>query len=168
MKVFSIQNYQIDEIDKVIISKLQKGIEVTSRPYLDLATSLEITEEEICERLKKMHEVGFVRKIAVATNQYKLGYVYNAMTVWKVDEKYLDRVGEKFSQLGFVSHCYERPLVKDIWNYNLFAMIHARSEVDLEEKIQKMKAVSFDYCNEMDFLVSTEILKKTGIRLKDI
>lgn len=168
MKNFEIKNYAHDEIDLAIIKSTQAGLEICERPYLKLATDLGISEDEICSRLSKMHQVNFVRKNAVATNHYKLGYTFNAMTVWEIKEGKLDTVGLLFKDLGFASHCYERPKIPPYWNYNLFAMVHAQSSEQMDAQIAKMKKVADGYFDKMDKIVSTEILKKTGIRLKDI
>lgn len=168
MVSFTIENYHLDEVDKKIIERVQRGLEITSRPYLKLSNELDISEIEICERLEKMYKVGFVRKNAIATNHYKLGYCLNAMTVWNVKEESLDLVGNKFKELGFASHCYERPKIPPEWNYNLFAMIHARNDNELQMQLIKMKEAVSDYVIDMDLIVSTKILKKTGIRLKGI
>jgi len=167
-KNFEIQNYEHDEVDLAIIKSTQMGIEVCARPYFNLAKELGVSEDEICRRLEKMYQVNFIRKNAIATNHYKLGYVLNAMTVWEIKDGYLDTVGEKFKSLGFASHCYERPKIPPHWNFNLFAMVHARNIEQMDSQIQMMKSVAQGYFLEMDKIISTEILKKTGIRLKDI
>lgn len=168
MNKFEIKNYDHDEIDLEIIRSTQVGLPLCERPYLELAQKLNLTEEEVCRRLEKMYEVSFIRKNAIATNHYKLGYVYNAMTVWEIEEEQIARVGEIFKELGFASHCYERPKIPPRWNYNLFAMIHARSAEEMTLQIEKMKSAASGNYIKMDKIVSLEILKKTGIRLKDI
>lgn len=167
-KNFEIQNYEHDDLDLAIIKSTQTGIEICTRPYLKLAEDLGVSEDEICRRLEKMYQVNFIRKNAIATNHYKLGYVLNAMTVWEIKEGYLDTVGEIFKSLGFASHCYERPKIPPHWNFNLFAMVHAKNVEQMESQIQIMKSEAEGYFIEMDKIISTEILKKTGIRLKDI
>ena len=165
---FEIQNYNHDEIDLEIIRSTQVGLSLCERPYLELAQKLSLTEEEVCRRLEKMYEVSFIRKNAIATNHYKLGYVYNAMTVWEIEEEQIALVGDIFKRLGFASHCYQRPKIPPHWNYNLFAMIHARSAEEMAAQIEKMKVAASGHFLKMDKIVSIEILKKTGIRLKDI
>lgn len=167
-KNFEIQNYKHDDLDLAIIKSTQTGLEICTRPYLKLAEDLGVSEVEICRRLEKMYQVNFIRKNAIATNHYKLGYVLNAMTVWEIKEGYLDTVGEIFKSLGFASHCYERPKIPPHWNFNLFAMVHAKNVEQMESQIQIMKSEAEGYFIEMDKIISTEILKKTGIRLKDI
>lgn len=166
MEDFKVVGIELDELDKRIILLTQEGLEISDRPYLKVASELNISEEEICLRLKKMYEVGFVRKNAIATNHYKLGFVFNAMTVWNIEENELDDVGAVFRELGFISHCYERPKLLPEWNFNLFAMVHGRTEEEVAEKVEIMKRNIRGKYNEMDLIYSTRILKKTGIRLK--
>lgn len=166
MKEFKVAGIDLDELDKRIILLTQEGLEVCARPYLKLAHELNISEEEVCSRLKKMSAVGFIRKNAIATNHYKLGFTFNAMTVWDVYEQSLDSVGLIFKELGFVSHCYERPVIRPDWNFNLFAMVHGKSEIEITDKVEKMKTSILGKYNNMDLIYSTKILKKTGIRLK--
>lgn len=167
MRDFTISGYDCDEIDRKLILLTQNGLEVTSRPYLRIAQALGISETEVVNRLQKMAAVGFIRKNAIATNHYKLGFTFNAMTVWDIQDENLKNMGEAFRQLGFISHCYERPRMLPLWSYNLFAMIHGTNEKEIEEKIALMKNAIEHKFKKMDILLSTEILKKTGIRLKD-
>lgn len=167
MKPFEINGLTCDEIDKKIILLTQEGLEITSRPYLSVANSLGISEAEVTARLKKMSDVGFIRKNAIATNHYMLGYVANAMTVWDIDDLKLADVGIAFKNLGFISHCYERPRLLPEWTFNLFAMVHGKSTEEVEQKVKLMKEAIGRQFNSMDLIYSTQILKKTGIRLKD-
>lgn len=167
MKNFEISGYECDEVDRKLILLTQNGLEVVSRPYLSVAEALGISEADVVARLQKMSEVGFIRKNAIATNHYKLGFTFNAMTVWDIEDESLKLIGEAFRKLGFISHCYERPRMQPLWNYNLFAMIHGTNEREIEEKIALMKNAIEDKYKQMDILLSTEILKKTGIRLKE-
>jgi len=167
VKDFEVTGLKLDEMDKKIVLLLQEGISVTERPYLELANQLGVAEDEIVERLKAMKSVGFIRKNAVATNHYKLGYTANAMSVWDVDPEKLEQAGLLFKELGFVSHCYERPKFAPEWDYNLFAMVHGKSKEEVNEKIETMKKTIQGLFRKTDLIYSTKILKKTGIRLKE-
>lgn len=167
MEDFNIEGFELTEIDKKLILLTQEGIELSKRPYLSIASKLNITEQEVVDRLTKMKEVGFVRKNAIATNHYKLGYKFNAMSVWEINDDSIDKVGKLFNELGFVSHCYERPKLLPIWKYNLFAMVHGKTLEEVESKVAMMKLKISGLYKTNDLLFSTEILKKTGIRLKD-
>lgn len=166
MDIFKIHNYDLDQTDKDLIILTQDGLPICEHPYLEISKKLSISEAEVVRRLAEMAAVGFIRKNAVATNHYKLGYLHNAMSVWNIEPSKLDKIGQIFQSFGFISHCYERPRIPPEWNYNLFAMVHGRSRDEVEEKIQLMKErINNDFI-EMTLIYSTKILKKTGIRLK--
>jgi len=167
VKDFDVVGLKLDEMDKQIVLLLQEGLPVIERPYLPIATQLGVSEDEIVERLKAMKNVGFIRKNAVATNHYKLGHTANAMSVWNVDVDKLEQAGLLFKELGFVSHCYERPKFAPEWDYNLFAMVHGKSREEVSDKIEIMKKTIEGLFSKTDLIYSTKILKKTGIRLKE-
>ena len=50
------------------------------------------------------------------------------------------------------------------WPYNLFAMVHGKSQEDVDKQIQQIADLLGDYNLGCDVLYSTKILKKTGFR----
>lgn len=167
MNNFKIRNYNLDEVDQKIIYLTQNGLPICERPYLEIANNLKISEEDVVARLKAMADIGFIRKNAIATNHYKLGYMYNAMSVWNVDDGKLEDIGKVFQSHNFISHCYQRPRILPDWNYNLFAMVHGKSKEEVEEKVEIMKSSIAENFIDMNLIYSLRILKKTGIRLKE-
>jgi DNA-binding Lrp family transcriptional regulator len=93
------------------------------------------------------------------------------MTVWNVPDEKLDVVGPEIASLEFVTHCYHRPRHEGVWPYNFFAMTHGRTETESERRIQEVRdrMAEFWDVSEADWesLFSTQILKKTGIRLDE-
>jgi DNA-binding Lrp family transcriptional regulator len=63
------------------------------------------------------------------------------MVAWRVDENDTDYIGGVFSSFTAVSHCYAR-VVPEIFGYNLFTMVHARNEEEMESIVNKMSSVS--------------------------
>ncbi len=87
------------------------------------------------------------------------------MTVWDVDDAQVDALGEEVGALDFVTHCYRRPRRLPDWPYNLFAMAHGRTRAEVLEKRAQIADLLGPACRASDVLFSTEILKKTGMRL---
>jgi DNA-binding Lrp family transcriptional regulator len=154
-----------DAIDRKIIVATQAGLPLTSRPYRQVADAVGCSEREVIERLAAMQANGVVRRIGAVPNHYKLGYRYNGMTVWNVPDEHVDRLGQLVGQLPFVSHCYRRPRHLPEWPYNLFAMVHAKTQPDADAQITQIAALLGDYNRGCDVLYSTQILKKTGLRI---
>lgn len=156
---------EIDETDRAIIAATQAGLPLVPRPYHTIANGLGIPPGEVMERMRRMAADGIIRRIGVVPNHYALGLTHNAMTVWDVADEDARRLGRELGALDFVTHCYLRPRHLPLWPYNLFAMVHGRSEDEIAAKISAIKTRLASACRSHDVLVSTRILKKTGLRL---
>ncbi|MDD5267975.1 MAG: AsnC family transcriptional regulator [Methylococcales bacterium] len=154
----------LDEIDLAIMRATQAGLPLTPQPYQNIAGQLGLTAEVVMTRMAAMQEKGVIRRIGAVPNHYKLGYRFNGMTVWNVPDEVIDELGQKVGQLEFVSHCYHRPRHLPEWPYNLFAMVHGKSQTDVDKQIQQIADLLGDFNLGSDVLYSTKILKKTGFR----
>ena len=52
-----------------------------------------------------------------------------------------------------------------VWPYNLFAMVHGRSDAEVHDKVACIAALLGKAVRAYDVLLSTKILKKTGLRV---
>ncbi len=154
-----------DSLEHQIIELTQAGLPLVNRPYLALANSLDISEEELFTILQSMKDRGLIRRIGLVPNHYAIGYVFNLMTVWDINDPDIDHVGQLIGGLDFVSHCYQRPRHLPDWPYNFFAMVHGRDQQEVDEKMTIIEKMVAAYCQQFCALKSTRILKKTGIRI---
>jgi len=160
----------LSPIERQYIVLTQKGLPICSKPYQALAEQLGISVEQTLAITKSLLERGIIRRIAAVPNHYKIGYTFNGMTTWDIEDDKAIEYGEKIGQLAFVSHCYLRPRHLPEWNYNLFAMIHAQNKSQLEKYKAQIKEILNDVLQthqgkSHQVLNSTKILKKTGLRL---
>ena len=146
---------------------MQEGLPICPEPYAAIAEQLNINEQELHTRIEKMLGMGTIRRIGLVPNHYRIGYRYNAMTVWELDDKKVDSIGELLGQQSSVSHCYKRPSKLPTWPFNLFAMVHGRSLSEVNDKIEALRHLIGDDCRQSAVLFSEKILKKTGLRLKN-
>jgi len=114
-------------IDREIIKFIQGDIPVESHPFASLADRLNLSEEEIVEHIKDLQDEGVIRRFAAILRHYNAGFNVNAMVAWKVAVEDADRVGKIMAGFDEVSHCYLRDVPEE-FGYNLFSMIHARSD----------------------------------------
>jgi len=154
----------LDDTDLAIMHATQAGLPLTPQPYQRIAEQLGLTAEIVMTRMAAMQEQGIIRRIGAVPNHYKLGYRFNGMTVWNVPDEVIDELGEKVGQLEFVSHCYHRPRHLPEWPYNLFAMVHGKTQEDVDQQIRQITDLLGDYNQGREVLYSTKILKKTGFR----
>ncbi|ATG89030.1 AsnC family transcriptional regulator [Methylomonas koyamae] len=155
----------IDAVDRQIIQATQAGLPLVAQPYQAVAEEAGLTVEDVMQRLARMQRDGIIRRIAAVPNHYKLGYRYNGMTVWDVADRYVDSLGPQVAELPFVSHCYQRPRHLPDWPYNLFAMVHGKTEQDAERQVAAIADLLGERARSHEVLYSTKILKKTGLRI---
>jgi DNA-binding Lrp family transcriptional regulator len=157
----------LDPVDRAILRATQAGLPLVPRPYAAVASALGLSGDEVMARMRRMQELGVIRRIAAVPNHYAVGYTANGMSVWDVADEQVDALGGRVGALECVSHCYRRPRHLPHWPYNLFAMVHGRSRDEVEAKVRVISGVLGDACRRYEVLYSTRILKKTGVRLKD-
>lgn len=155
----------LSEFDRRLIDATQAGLPLVPEPYAAIAAQLGVTGTQVRERLASMLEEGLIRRIGAVPNHYRLGFTANGMSVWDVEDAQVDALGAQIGALPGVSHCYRRPRAPGIWRYNLFAMLHGRSRMEVEAQARQIRALLGSACHAHDILYSSAILKKTGLRL---
>ncbi|MCK4674703.1 MAG: Lrp/AsnC family transcriptional regulator [Gammaproteobacteria bacterium] len=159
------ENYHLDDTDRKIVSVTQSGLAIESSPYKTIANNIGITQDDVLQRLKRLLSNGIIRRIGAVPNHYKLGLTANGMTVWDVSDEKVTELGNIIGQLGFVSHCYQRPRHLPMWRYNMFAMVHGANKDEVNEKVKQIEKLLGKNCKAHETLFSSAILKKTGLRL---
>ena len=157
--------------ERDLVVEIQGGLPITATPYGDVAEELDVDVDWVRRTIKRFDREGKVRRVGVIPNHYALGYTENGMTVWNVPDDLVEEVGPEVASLGFVTHCYQRPRHEGVWPYNFFAMTHGRSEAESEARVREVRETMeryWDVCDDdWDTLFSSQILKKTGIRLDE-
>ena len=158
----------ISRFDGALVRRLmeltQAGLPLVDNPWGWIGEQLGLDEQAVLDLLRQLQADGAIRRIAAVPNHYRLGYRHNGMTVWDVDDAHLPRLGPLLGSQAFVSHCYRRPR-RDGWSYNLFAMVHGRSAEEIEAYRAQIRQLLGEACRGDEMLVSSRILKKTGLRV---
>ncbi|MFZ5632737.1 MAG: Lrp/AsnC family transcriptional regulator [Bacillota bacterium] len=151
----------LSRLEKDIIRELQEGLPLVSRPFLVIAGRLGITEDALLEKIRDMMGRGLIRRFGAAVRHQDLGYTANAMVVWKVPGAGVEKAGEMFARFPEVSHCYQRRTSAE-WPYNLFTMIHGRTEEECYALARAMSETSG--IEEYLVLFSNQELKKDSMK----
>ena len=147
-----------------LMALTEAGMPMVEDPWAWLAGQMELPVEDCLALLQRLQDAGAIRRIAAVPNHYRLGYRHNGMTVWDVDDAHIDRLGQEVGNFHFVSHCYRRPR-RENWHYNLFAMVHGLSAEEIEHERNLIRDHLGQHCRADTMLVSSKILKKTGLRI---
>jgi len=141
----------------VVIKALQKDIEVVSEPFKKAIEKLNLSYEEFFNLAQELKESGVMRRFATILNHRKAGFGANAMSVWVVPKEKGEQIGKEMAEFSAVSHCYLRPSYPN-WPYNLFAMVHAKTQEECDTLIEEMAQQSG--LTEYGKLYSTREFKK--------
>ncbi|MGD9325976.1 MAG: Lrp/AsnC family transcriptional regulator, partial [Desulfobacterales bacterium] len=98
---------ELDEIDKAIINRIQSNFPIASRPYLVLAEDLDLTEEEVLERVLRLKKTGIIRRIGGNFVPGKLGFV-STLCAARVPADKIDQFAEVVNRYPGVTHNYQR------------------------------------------------------------
>lgn len=153
-----------DHLIRRLVELTEAGLPLVDDPWAWLAAQLQLSVEATLALLQRLQAEGAIRRIAAVPNHYRLGYRHNGMTIWDVEDSEIARLGPLIGALACVSHCYRRPR-REGWRYNLFAMVHGRSATEIEAYREQIRTLLSSACSADEMLVSSRILKKTGLRL---
>lgn len=131
----------ITENEMRLIRFMHKGIPVLEKPFGQIARIIDSDEETVIGTLQKWKENGTIRRFGARLDHRKSGYNVNVLTAWKGDT--IDSAGKAFADFPEITHCYRRKTAQD-WPYELYAMVHAKSEEEMENIIQRMKLAAYD------------------------
>jgi siroheme decarboxylase len=122
---------------KKVLAKIPSQFPLTDRPYKEMAETIGSSEHELIDTLKSLKASGIVRRVAAVLAHRKVAYSHNAMVIWKVDEKDVEKVGIVMASFPEVSHCYERD-TGGYWAYNLYTMVHGKHYEDCMKSIERI------------------------------
>lgn len=147
-------------LEKNVIASIQEDLPLVERPYHTLAQKIGITETEFLEIMEQLCEKGVIRRFGATLRHQQTGFSANAMVAWQVQEEKIQTVGSQMAQSSAVSHCYRRD-PKPTWPYNLYTMIHAKSEKMCIETAQRLSEKTG--VKTYQLLFSRRELKKTSM-----
>jgi DNA-binding Lrp family transcriptional regulator len=124
----------MDEIDLELLSAVQDGFPITSRPFRDLGDAMGLDEEEVMQRMASLQKDGLVRRIGPILDLRKLGRS-GMLAALKVSREEADRAAQIINEYPEVSHNYLRP---DESGYNLWFTVSA-SEERIQEILQEIR-----------------------------
>ena len=137
VKKVSHKTIELTPLHIAVIKELQKDIKVEQEPFKDTVEKLGLSYEQFFEIANELKESGVMRRFATILNHRKAGFGANAMSVWAVPEEKGEEIGREMAEFSAVSHCYLRPSYPN-WPYNLFAMVHAKTQKECDALIEEM------------------------------
>ncbi|KAF5428304.1 DNA-binding transcriptional regulator, Lrp family, partial [Candidatus Methanomarinus sp.] len=97
----------MDSIDRQIIKLTQDGISIESEPFKEIARHLNISENEVIQRIKHLQYQGVIRRFGASIGHRVIGITANAMCTWNVPDERVEDIGAIMAGFTEVTHCYE-------------------------------------------------------------
>ncbi len=104
----------MDAADRRIVNGLQGGFPIAERPFAEAAARLDLTEDELIERLGKLLAEGRLSRFGPLYNAERLGGAVT-LAAMAVPEAEFDRVAEVVNAHPEVAHNYARAHRFNMW-----------------------------------------------------
>lgn len=118
-----------------LLAAIEDGLPLVPRPFAVVARRLGTHEADVISALAAMMEAGIITRFGCVIRHREVGFAANAMAVWDVPDGMADALGERLARVPGVTLCYRRNRQLPLWRYNLFAMVHGRSEADVRARL---------------------------------
>ena len=122
----------LDDIDKALLNRIQSEFPITSRPYLKVANELDLTENEVIQRVTRMKKAGIIRRIGGNFVPGKLGFV-STLCAARVPADKIEHFAEVVNRYPGVTHNYQRDNKYNVW----FTFISPSME-EIEANLKKI------------------------------
>jgi DNA-binding Lrp family transcriptional regulator len=122
-----------DALDSQLINLLQYEFPLAKEPYRELAMRLDIPEDEILTRIRRLKTDGVIREIGPIFNSKMLGLA-STLVALRVPEHAVDRAAQIINSYVGVTHNYERE-----GEYNIWFTLTAASEEGLASMLEEIK-----------------------------
>lgn len=128
----------LNPTDHELIAAIQDGLPLVAHPYAAVGAQLGLSEADVMSRLNRLLEAGLIKRLGVVVKHRALGYRANAMVVWDIADKEVERIGELLAGEACINLCYQRPRRQPDWPYNLFCMIHGRERAGVLRRLAQI------------------------------
>ncbi len=135
----------MDELDSLILQKLQNDFPLAERPFDEISRQLEITPDQLWDRIEKLISKGVIRRFGASLDSRKMGFSSTLASI-KVGTDSVDKAAEIVAHYPEVTHSYLRNGQFNIW-FTLIASGQDRIEIILEEIRTALSLESSDILN---------------------
>jgi Lrp/AsnC family transcriptional regulator, regulator for asnA, asnC and gidA len=119
----------LDEVNLRILDILSRD---ASRPFVDIAKELEISDATVHIRVRRLQAAGILRKFTIATNNVLLGYDHLAFIGIKIGGGSADEVIASLSQFDEILELHEMYA-----QFDLLLKIRAKSLEEMRDIVAK-------------------------------
>jgi len=117
----------LDQTDIHLLRELERGLPSVPNPFEETGKRLNLSGNEVLERIHHLKQAGIIRKFRARIDQRKIGITANALVAWKPTGAGNGDLGKLLAVFPSVTHCYERRPVPGRWEYTHYTVHHGYS-----------------------------------------
>lgn len=107
-------NELLDELDRRILNRIQTEVPLNSRPFKVLGQEFGLSETEMLARVKRMRDLGIVRRLGPIIN-YPAWGMSGVLVAARADEDRLEAIKAIIEQYQEITHAYLRDSEWNFW-----------------------------------------------------
>jgi DNA-binding Lrp family transcriptional regulator len=105
---------ELDDLDRAILNRIQIEVPITKRPFQVLAREHGISEDEMIERVRRMWDMGIVRRLGPILN-YRAWGMSGVLVAAKVRKEHLGKARASIEDYPEITHAYLRDNAWNLW-----------------------------------------------------
>jgi len=126
------QRVELNDLEKRLLDKFQKGLPLSPTPYRDMADALGTSEALVLKILNRLLEAGVISRIGPVFKPKRIGA--STLAAMSVPPEKLEQVAAVINGYHEVNHNYERE-----HGYNLWFVVTARNSARLEQVLKEIE-----------------------------
>lgn len=127
---------ELDLTDRRIINRLQDGMPVCDQPFLQVSQELEISEQELLDRLETLLDNKVLSRFGPMFHAERLGGGL-ALAAMRVPEEAFEQVADQVNELAEVAHNYQRN-----HEFNMWFVIATEQKEDVEQVAARIASIT--------------------------
>lgn len=144
-------------LERKILHKFSNRIADKIEPFNFIVTDLDLSINELVERLEIMQSKGNLEHIGPILKHTKVEYKYNALAAWCIPENVISEVSNSLEGIDFISDIYIQQASK-LWTYNVYGLVHGNTQQDTIRTISKICDIIGDPSYKVVFAKKQKIL----------
>ena len=123
----------MDDLDRMIVNRLQGDFPVSERPFLDAGREIGLSEEELIARIGNMLDNGTLTRFGPMYQIERMGGVFS-LAALNAPETQFEHVANLVNRHAEVAHNYRREHALNMW-----FVIAAESRADVDRVIREIE-----------------------------
>ena len=125
--------------EAALAAGLATGLALVPLPFAELAARAGATEDAVIRNIGMWVRTGVISRFGVIVRHHELGYTANAMVAFDIADALATPAGRRIAAQPGVTLCARRTRSRPEWPYNVYCMLHGRSEESVIARVESLR-----------------------------